>query len=313
MQPIVNARINLEIICADKLHTKAPMPTYAKFDTVSLKGHSELTERWVQDRIAEDPSILGLGDVILKDKERIQPRAGRLDLLLQDAEASHRYEVEIQLGGTDESHIIRTIEYWDIERKRYPQYEHTAVIVAENITARFLNVISLFNGMIPLVAIQMNALKFNDHIGLVFTKVLDQMTLGLVDEDEDVQEATDRSYWLNRASEKTVGMCDALLQSIKPLDSELELKYNKFYIGLAKNGQTCNFVVFRPKKSFLRIEPRLEKSDETQEQLEAAGLDVMDYDDRWGRYRIRLTPADMKKQAGVIDQVLTQAFNGTNA
>ncbi len=289
------------------------MPAYAKFDTVSLKGHSELTERWVQDRIAEDPSILGLGDVVLKDKERIQPRAGRLDLLLQDAEARHRYEVEIQLGGTDESHIIRTIEYWDIERKRYPQYEHTAVIVAENITARFLNVISLFNGMIPLVAIQMSALEFNDHIGLVFTKVLDQMTLGLVDEDEDVQEATDRSYWLNRASEKTVGMCDDLLESIKPLDSELELKYNKFYIGLAKNGQPCNFVVFRPKKSFLRIEPRLAKSDETQEQLETAGLDVMDYDDRWGRYRIRLTPADMKKQAEVINQVLTQAFNGANA
>ncbi len=289
------------------------MPTYAKFDTVSLKGHSELTERWVQDRIAEDPSILGLGDVVLKDKERIQPRAGRLDLLLQDAEASHRYEVEIQLGGTDESHIIRTIEYWDIERKRYPQYEHTAVIVAENITARFLNVISLFNGMIPLVATQMSALQFNDHIGLVFTKVLDQMTLGLVDEDEDVQETTDRSYWLNRASEKTVVMCDNLLESIKPLDAELELKYNKFYIGLAKNGQPCNFVVFRPKKSFLRIEPRLPKSDETQEQLETAGLDVMDYDDRWGRYRIRLTPADMKKQAELINEVLTQAFNGVNA
>jgi predicted transport protein len=186
------------------------------------------------------------------------------------------------------------------------------VIVAETITARFLNVISLFNGMIPLVAIQMNALKFNDHVGLVFTKVLDQMTLGLVDGDEEVQETTDRSFWLNRASQKTVGMCDDLLDSIKPLDSQLELKYNKFYIGLAKNGQPCNFVVFRPKKGFLRIEPRLPKSDEMQEQLESAGLDVMDYDERWGRYRIRLTPGDMKKQTDVITQVLTQAFNGSN-
>ena len=289
------------------------MTTYAKFETVTLKGHPELNERWVQDRIAEDPSILGLGDVVLKDKERIQPRAGRLDLLLQDAEASHRYEVEVQLGSTDESHIVRTIEYSDIERKRYPQYEHTAVIVAETITARFLNVISLFHGMIPLVAIQMNALKFKDNIGLVFTKVLDQMTLGLVDEDEDVQETTDRAFWVNRGSHKTVGMCDDLLVTVKSLDVELELKYNKFYIGLAKNGQPCNFVVFRPKKSFLRIEPRLAKSDETQEQHETAGLDVMDYDDRWGRYRIRLTPSDLKKQTDVITQVLTQAFNGANA
>src|SRR5688572_19501298 len=115
---------------------------FTKFETVSIKHHPELDEKWVQARIAEDPSILGLGDVVLRDKERPQPRAGRLDLLLQEAESNRRYEVEVQLGPSDESHIIRTIEYWDIERRRYPQYEHTAVIIAEDITSRFLNVIS---------------------------------------------------------------------------------------------------------------------------------------------------------------------------
>jgi len=63
---------------------------FAKFEPVSIRNHPELNERWVQDRIAEDPSILGLGDVVLKDRERIQPKAGRLDLLLQDAESSRR-------------------------------------------------------------------------------------------------------------------------------------------------------------------------------------------------------------------------------
>lgn len=131
------------------------------------------------------------------------------------------------------------------------------MVVAEEITARFLNVISLFNGMIPLIAIQLSALEIGDQVGLVFAKVLDQMTLGLVDEDEDVQDATDRSYWIQRGSEKTVNMCDTLLSTVKEFDQELELKYNKFYIRLAKDGQPCNFVVFRPKKSFLRAEPRL--------------------------------------------------------
>src|SRR5207245_3839410 len=158
-----------------------------KPEKIWLKDHPELTERWVQDRIAEDPSLLGLGDLVLKDKERIQPRAGRLDLLLQDPDASKRYEVEVQLGKSDEAHIIRTIEYWDIERKRYPQYDHTAVIVAEDITSRFLNVISLFNGSIPLVAIQLSALRLGDSVSLVCSKVLDEMRLGLVDEDEEVQ------------------------------------------------------------------------------------------------------------------------------
>lgn len=55
-------------------------------------------ERWVQERIAEDPSLLGLGDLILKDKERIHPQGGRLDILCQDAESNRRYEIEIQLG-----------------------------------------------------------------------------------------------------------------------------------------------------------------------------------------------------------------------
>lgn len=140
---------------------------YEKLTKLSLLAHPTLSEKWVQDRIAEDPTVLGLGDVILKDKERLQPKAGRLDLLLQDAESNQRYEVEIQLGKTDESHIIRTIEYWDIERKRYPQYEHTAVIVAEEITSRFLNVISLFNGTIPLIAIQMSAVQLGDTISLI--------------------------------------------------------------------------------------------------------------------------------------------------
>lgn len=281
---------------------------YIKHETVSLKDHAELNERWVQERIAEDPSLLGLGNLILKDKERIHPRAGRLDLLLQDPDSNRRYEVEIQLGKTDEAHIIRTIEYWDIERKRYPQYEHTAVIVAENITSRFLNVISLFNGSIPLVAIQMNTIKFGNQISLVFTTVLDEMRLGLVDEDEELQEVTDRAYWEQRGSKATLAMADELLGMLTEWDAQLALKYNKFYIGLAKNGQPSNLVIFRPKKEWLRLEPRLERSDELTASLEEEGLDVMDYDTRWGRYRIRLSKGDIKKHESFLRDLLTKAY-----
>ena len=159
---------------------------YTKLQPISLRRHPDLNETWVQDVIANDPGILGLGDVVVKDRERKQPRAGRLDLLLQEIDSEKRYEVEIQLGDVDESHIIRTIEYWDIERRRYPQYDHCGVIIAESITSRFLNVIGLFNGMIPLIAIQMTAIKTESGVGLNFTKVLDEVSLGLVDDDEEV-------------------------------------------------------------------------------------------------------------------------------
>jgi len=74
---------------------------FTRSERISLKLHQELNEKWIQELIASDPSILGLGELVLRDKERIQPRAGRLDLLLQDLETKRRYEVEVQLGPTD--------------------------------------------------------------------------------------------------------------------------------------------------------------------------------------------------------------------
>jgi RecB family endonuclease NucS len=126
---------------------------HVKLKTISLRGHPTLDEKCLQNVIVEDPSVLGLGDVIVKDKERIHRGLGRLDLLLQDEDGHGRYEVEIQLGATDESHLIRTLEYWDVEKRKYPQYDHVGVIVAEDTTSRFLNVTSLFNGFIPLITL----------------------------------------------------------------------------------------------------------------------------------------------------------------
>lgn len=281
---------------------------YEKLTKLSIRNHPELSERWVQERIAEDPSILGLGDLILKDKERTQAGGGRLDLLLQDADSSRRYEVEIQLGKTDESHIIRTIEYWDIERKRYPQYEHTAVIVAEEITSRFLNVISLFNGTIPLMAIQMNALQLGDTVSLAFTTVLDQVLLGLVDEDEETQEPADRAYWENRGSKATVAMADELLSLVQEFNPRLQLNYTKSYIGLAIEGRPNNFVLFFPKKDQIRIQPRMTKSAELEEAAETAGVDVMDYRARYARYRLRLQKGEVQKHADVLRKFLEASY-----
>ena len=38
---------------------------YIKLERVFLRDHPDLDERWVQARIAEDPAILGLGDLVL--------------------------------------------------------------------------------------------------------------------------------------------------------------------------------------------------------------------------------------------------------
>lgn len=278
-----------------------------KPEKVDLVNHQKLNEKWVQSIIASDPSILGLGDLILKDKERIHPKAGRLDLLLQDPDSERRYEVEIQLGRVDESHIIRTIEYWDIERKRYPQYDHCAVIVAEDITNRFLNVINIFNGSIPLIAIKMEAYRNGEDYWLNFTTVLNEVSLGLVEEDE-IKEVADRNYWEKRGTIKTVALADDLVAMINEFTSGYELKYNKFYVGLVKDGQPDNFVIFRPKKLNTTMEIKLEQTNEIDKLIESAGLNLMEYDNKWNRYRIRVSKQDILKNKELIISLFKMAF-----
>lgn len=223
---------------------------YVPAKRVSLKAHPVYNERWLQQLITEDPTLLGLGDLVVRDVERPQPRAGRLDLLLTDPATRTRYEVEIQLGSTDESHIIRTVEYWDIERSRYPQYDHVAVIVAEEITSRFLNVISLFNKSIPLIAIQINALEVGENLTVSATTVLDLVQRGTDEEDEPGQ-AVDRAYWQARGSQVSMDLLDKLLRLAQEVtgDDRLDLKYNKAYVGLARDGLPNNFMSFHPRKS----------------------------------------------------------------
>ena len=278
---------------------------HVKLTKVEISKMPDLSETWVQEVLKEDPSLLGLGDLDVKDVERRQPRAGRLDMLLTDPDGSTRYEVELQLGPTDESHIIRTLEYWDIERRRYPQYEHVAVIVAEEITSRFFNVISLFNGFIPIVAIQMTALDIKkEGVALVFTTVLDHAVLE-TDED-DVGPPTDRRYWEEKSTPETMKqVVDPIHRMIQEQDIGVELKYNKYYIGLAKNGIANNYVSFRPRKRNVVVHFRIQRSEEVTEMIEDAGLGTLPYDTRFRNYRISIPAGeDLGDQGKILSDLI---------
>jgi len=244
------------------MNWRGEMPlSYIKAKKIILANNTDFNEDWLKKIIIKDPAILGLGDLILIDKERRQPHAGILDLLFEDPDIEDkiRYEVEVQLGELNASHIIRTIEYWDIERRRYPQYKHIAVIVAEDITRRFLNVINLFNGALPLIAIQLNAISTEDkNISLVFTKIFDANTFGPDDEDEASNEKETRDYWDKKATPRTVSLADDILKLLKDsikdkVVANVELKYTKYYIGLMINNKAINFIKFQPQKNSLKF------------------------------------------------------------
>jgi hypothetical protein len=276
---------------------------------VSLKDRPDLSERWVEDRIIENPTLLGLGEVEIRGRQRTQPRAGRLDLLLEDTENKKRYEVELQLGRSDESHIIRAVEYWDFERKRYPQYEHCAVIVAEDITTRFLNVINLFNGIIPMVAIQMQAYEIDDGIALTFTKVISELELGEDDSTVIVKGITTRRDYEDTVPKPILEMVDALYKLLTAHDPEFELKFNKYYIGLARGGVANNFIQFRPKQNFLKLTFKCQQSADLEKEMEEAGLDVMGYDQKWREYKIRITPKEFPTHQKILGDIVRRAYD----
>jgi hypothetical protein len=223
-----------------------------------------LGEKWLQDRIEEDPSLLGLGDVQLIRRERKQSSGGRLDFLFYDPEQETRYAVEVMLGSLDESHIIRTIEYWDVERQRYPTYEHRAVIVAEEITARFFNVIRLMNRSIPLIAIQLSAFPLGkDEIILHGIKVLD-IYEEAEPEEEEAGAQVDRRYWERRASTASLEALDALVAVVTAEIGPARVTYNKGHVALGTSGR--NFCWFHPPREAPHCHVRVRTSADSREE-----------------------------------------------
>ena len=274
---------------------------------VYLKNNPDIKEDHIQQFIFDNPQVLGLGDLSPIRREKTQPAGGRLDILMGD-DNDTRYEIEIQLGATDPSHIIRTIEYWDNERKRYPQYDHCAVIVAEEITGRFMNVIQLFNGSIPLIALQMQATKIGDDIQLSFVKVLDRISFGTDEEEES--EPTDRNYWDKKST--VLKYVDSIFKDVSQYAPGFELKYNKFYIGLAKNGSASNFIIFKPKKMFIYLFTECASAETRKEELDNSSLD-WSYAPRNRAYRIKIDKIeDYKANKDLIEMLIRDAMELRN-
>ena len=204
-----------------------------------------LNEYWLQKQIVDNPACLGLGDLEAIGKERRQSSGGRLDILLKNPADDTMYEVEVMLGETDETHIIRTIEYWDNEKRIWPQRQHFAVLVDEQINRRFFNVIHLISHSIPIIAIQTSLLSANGSKSLFFSKILD--TYEEVDDGTSLEDKTyNREYWMDRAS-WTLDATDVLFQIIKPAINAATINFLKSYTAIAAGNY--NLVRLHPRGS----------------------------------------------------------------
>ncbi|HUN55561.1 MAG TPA: hypothetical protein VMU29_10440 [Smithella sp.] len=189
-------------------------------------------EYWLQDLIYNDPSILGLGALQPVNKEKKQSSGGRLDILLKDPQDNTMYEIELMLGETDPSHIIRSIEYWDNEKRKYPQRQHFAVLIAESFDRRYFNIVQIMSLNIPMIAIQADLLEVNsDHI-LNFNKILDVY----IEPEDEEETIVNESSW----ADKSKWTLDSAKEFVDLLASpDIKLNYTQSYISIIINGRNA--------------------------------------------------------------------------
>ena len=93
----------------------------------------------------------------------------------------------------------------------------------------------------------------------------------------------------------------------------LTLKYNKHYIGLARDGVADNFLAFRARKEYLLAEFRIPRSENVTAAIEEADLDVLPYNSRWDRYRLRLRRSDIQEHQGLLTRLVALACGAADS
>lgn len=257
-------------------------------------------EYWLQDVIYDNPKVLGLGNLIAVNKEKKQSNGGRLDILLKDPIDNSMYEVEVMLGETDPSHIIRAIEYWDNEKRKYPQRQHFCVLIAESFDRRYFNVIQLMSLNIPMIAVQADLIEVNDDKFLNFTKIIDIYCEP--EEDESDMKQVNEATW-NNDSSWTNSNAKALHEILREKHDRINYRYTQSYISINTDGRNDYWLCKRMKPSsalFFSV-----KDDEKAESIKNV-LDNKEIEYTYNRYKEFMISVDIdffKRNADLIKEI----------
>ncbi len=245
-------------------------------------------EYWLQDIIYDNPKVLGLGNLVPVNKEKKQSSGGRLDILLKDPEQNSMYEVEVMLGETDPSHIIRSIEYWDNEKRKYPQRQHFCVLVAESFDRRYFNVIQLMSLNIPMIAVQADLLEVGGEKILNFTKIID-IYLEPEENEEDVK-VVNEATWTNDAPWVHTNAKE-LIEIYKEQDSKINIGFTQSYVSINIDGKNAYWLHKRMKPtSTLSFSVKDEEKTEAIKKL----LEEVGFSYTYNRYKEFMLNIDVK-------------------
>jgi len=265
--------------------------------TISIKD-AGFNEYWLQNQIWENPNCLGIGELESISKEKVTSSGGRLDILLKNPLDDSMYEVEVMLGETDASHIIRTIEYWDLIKRKWAQRQHFAVLVAERITKRFFNVIQLLSNSVPLIAIQANIIDIEGRRSLHFTKILD-----IYEEPEDEDPTTDEKYneeYWKKKSISALEIAKKLFENTKDIYNNPTFLFRKSRITISCDGYNQMSVHQRKGTKALLAFRFGDKKDEIQTLLDSTD---MSYTERPKQFTIMLNEKELDEHVAIFHKI----------
>ena len=161
-----------------------------------------------------------------------------------------------------------------------------------------------------MIALQLDALQLDGKIVLNFTRVLDEISPNAMEEEEELsdREVTDRNYWEEKGSELSLALADECLELLKEIDHTVSLTYNKYYIGLKQGNRPNNFVVFKAKKKFLRVEAKISELDAAREELKKADIEVIGIGKRSGRIRFIINKGDVTGHRESLENIFLKSY-----
>lgn len=208
------------------------------------------------------------------------------------------YEAEIMLGEADEIFIIRMIEYWDNEKRKWPQRQHYAVLVAETITRIFL-CDPAFQPFDSVYCLQVSIIAAGDQKLFHFSKVLDTY-----EEPEEgggnLYEIYDENFWRNK-SPWTIETAKSLLDIVRPVFGNASLKYVKNYIAIEVNNN--NYMWFHGRsgnKSLLGFWISELRSSQAEGTLESNNISYVKKDQK---IRITTDKEFIKQNADMLKEI----------
>jgi hypothetical protein len=63
----------------------------------------------------------------------------------------------------------------------------------------------------------------------------------------------------------------------------------------------------------LIFEPKIPRTETLDAKIEDAGIESLEYNARWGHYRLRLTEEEIKNQANVLKDLIKAAYDRRSA